>query len=67
MTTTKKKEASTVPLSTRSETILKLLVKNYIASGRPVSSKSIAEDKAVGLSPATVRATMAELKATGLG
>lgn len=65
MTTTKKKEAYLSPLSTRSETILKLLVRNYIASGRPVSSRSIAEAKGVGLSPATVRATMAELQTSG--
>jgi heat-inducible transcriptional repressor len=52
-------------LSPRQELILKLVVDAYLASGRPVSSKSIAERPEVGCGPSTVRAELAALEAAG--
>jgi heat-inducible transcriptional repressor len=50
-------------LSLRQELILKLVVDAYLASGRPVSSKEIAEEVEWG--PSTVRAELAALEAAG--
>ncbi|MCK4846926.1 MAG: heat-inducible transcription repressor HrcA [Deltaproteobacteria bacterium] len=57
--------SSITELPRRSETIITTLVSNYIASGRPVSSKSMTEDGSLNLSAATVRATMARLESLG--
>jgi heat-inducible transcriptional repressor len=52
-------------LSPRQELILKLAVDAYLASGRPVPSKQIAERPEVGWGPSTVRAELAALEAAG--
>jgi heat-inducible transcriptional repressor len=53
------------PLSGRSEEILRLLIRTYIASGEPVGSKTLAAHLKDRLSPATIRNTMAELEEAG--
>lgn len=52
-------------LSQRQEFILKLVVDAYLASGRPVPSKEIAERAEVEWGPSTVRAELAALEAAG--
>jgi heat-inducible transcriptional repressor len=52
-------------LSSRQELILKLVVDAYLASGRPVPSKEIAELPEVEWGPSTVRAELAALEAAG--
>lgn len=49
----------------RAEQILKLLVEKYIQDGCPVGSKTIAEEYALGLSPATIRNILADLEEMG--
>jgi heat-inducible transcriptional repressor len=52
-------------LSQRQELILKLLVDDYLASGKPVASKPIAEKDEIVWGPSTVRAELAALEAAG--
>jgi heat-inducible transcriptional repressor len=52
-------------LSQRQELILRLAVDAYLASGKPVASKSIAEKREVEWGPSTVRAELAALEAAG--
>ena len=52
-------------LSERQELILKLVVDAYLASGKPVASKPIAERRGVEWGPSTVRAELAALEAAG--
>jgi len=52
-------------LSSRQELILKLVVDAYLASGKPVPSKEIAERREVEWGPSTVRAELAALEADG--
>jgi heat-inducible transcriptional repressor len=52
-------------LSQRQELILRLVVEAYLASARPVASKSIAESSEVEWGPSTVRAELAALEAAG--
>ncbi len=52
-------------LSTRQELILRLVVDAYLASGKPVASKAIAESAEVEWGPSTVRAELAGLEAAG--
>ena len=52
-------------LTGRQEAILRLVVQEYVNSGRPVGSKTLTERYAVGVSPATIRNEMAELEAAG--
>jgi heat-inducible transcriptional repressor len=52
-------------LSERQELILKLVVDAYLASGKPVASKPIAERREVEWGASTVRAELAALEAAG--
>jgi heat-inducible transcriptional repressor len=52
-------------LSQRQELILRLVVDEYLASAKPVASKSIAESSDVEWGPSTVRAELAGLEAAG--
>jgi heat-inducible transcriptional repressor len=52
-------------LSERQELILRLVVDAYLASAKPVASKSIAESAEVEWGPSTVRAELAALEAAG--
>lgn len=52
-------------LSARKKQILRAIVENYIETAEPVGSKAIVERSGLGLSSATIRNEMAELKALG--
>jgi len=52
-------------LTGRNREVLTAIVKAYIATGEPVGSRSISARRKDGLSPASVRNTMAELEAQG--
>ena len=53
-------------LTARQRAVLKLIVQEYVQSGRPVGSKGLTERYNVGVSAATIRHEMAELEAAGL-
>jgi heat-inducible transcriptional repressor len=52
-------------LTPRQRAILKLIVHEYVQTGRPVGSKTLTERYPVGVSPATIRNEMADLEAAG--
>jgi transcriptional regulator of heat shock response len=52
-------------LSERQELILRLVVDAYLASGKPVASKPIADRDEIEWGPSTVRAELAALEAAG--
>ena len=49
----------------RQETILKLIVSDYIATAAPIASDGIARNHDLGVSPATIRNDVAELEENG--
>lgn len=53
-------------LTERQRAILKLIVQEYVNSGRPVGSKTLTERYAVGVSSATIRNEMASLEEAGM-
>lgn len=53
------------PLSERDQYLLRLLIEKHIAEGQPVSSKSLADDKSISLSPASIRNIMSDLEERG--
>ncbi len=53
-------------LSERQETILALIIHEYIDSAEPVGSKALVEHYGLGVSPATVRSEMVSLTDNGL-
>lgn len=57
---------SDVCVNQRAQQILKKLVERYIQEGTPVGSKTLAEECALGLSPATIRNILADLEDLGL-
>ena len=54
------------PLSARQETVLALVIHEYIDSAMPVGSKWLVERYTLGISPATVRNEMAALTQAGM-
>jgi heat-inducible transcriptional repressor len=56
---------SSSDLSDRQQTILRLIIQQFIQNAIPVSSKSIAEDYKLGISSATVRNEMGTLEELG--
>jgi heat-inducible transcriptional repressor len=52
-------------LSERQRMILQLVVREYVATGHPVSSKTLVENSRVGVSSATIRNEMAALEELG--
>ncbi len=58
-------QTSPKPLTPRQEHILSLIVREFINSDEPVSSKQLVEDYSLGVSSATVRNEMAYLEALG--
>ncbi|MGI8963131.1 MAG: heat-inducible transcriptional repressor HrcA [Thermomicrobiales bacterium] len=58
-------QPESVELTERQRAILKLIVQEYVASGRPVGSKTLTERYPVGVSSATIRHEMAELEQAG--
>ena len=55
-----------VHLTARQQEILRRVVEEYCAGGQPVGSKSLVERAGLDVSPATVRAELAELESLGL-
>jgi heat-inducible transcriptional repressor len=53
------------PLTERQEQILDFIVREYIDCATPVGSKTIVDRRALAVSPATVRAEMAQLEQLG--
>ncbi|MGB8840495.1 MAG: heat-inducible transcriptional repressor HrcA [Aliidongia sp.] len=53
-------------LSERSRDIFRQIVDAYVESGDPIGSRTISRRLGLGLSPATIRNTMAELEEAGL-
>jgi heat-inducible transcriptional repressor len=53
-------------LSARQQEILRQVVQEYVATGQPVSSKSLVERSGLRVSSSTVRSELAELEARGL-
>ncbi len=53
-------------LSPRHREVLKDVIRTFIASGEPVSSRAVAKTHAEGLSSATIRNVMADLEEVGL-
>jgi heat-inducible transcriptional repressor len=60
------REGCVEPLPERQETILALIVHEYVDSTRPVGSKRLVTKYNLGVSPATVRNTMVALTESGL-
>lgn len=56
---------SEIPVNQRAQHVLKILVERYIQDGCPVGSKTLAEEYALGLSPATIRHILADLENEG--
>ncbi len=52
-------------LSERQQTVLRLIVQEYIKSAAPVSSKAITDEYSLSVSPATIRNEMAVLEEMG--
>jgi heat-inducible transcriptional repressor len=60
-----KAASSAPPLTPRQQAILKMIVHEFVQTGRAVGSKTLTERYALGYSPATIRNEMAELEAAG--
>ncbi len=56
----------TVPLTERQRALLRLVVEEYVATGQPLGSRTLVERAALGVSPSTARADLAELERLGL-
>lgn len=52
-------------LNQRALQVLKILVERYIQEGNPIGSKTLAEEYALGLSPASIRNILADLEEAG--
>lgn len=53
-------------LSDRAREIFRLVVEGYLDSGQPVGSKTLAAERTLNLSPASIRSVLAELESLGL-
>ncbi len=53
-------------MTERAREIFRRVVEGYIDSGQPVGSKTLASDKAIDLSPASIRSVLADLEGLGL-
>ncbi|MBD3168885.1 MAG: hypothetical protein GF307_05340, partial [candidate division Zixibacteria bacterium] len=54
------------PLRDREKIVLQALIDHYITTAKPVGSRTIATRYNLGVSPATIRNTMADLEDLGL-
>ena len=59
-------ETSRTPLDARASAILREVVEEYVATGEPVGSRTLARRLPMTLSPASIRAVMADLTDAGL-
>ena len=55
-----------LPLTERDKNILRIVVKDYINTGEPVGSRTVAKESDLNLSPASIRNVMADLEDMGL-
>ena len=55
-----------LPLNERDKNILKIVVKDYITTGEPVGSRTVAKQSDLNLGPASIRNMMADLEDMGL-
>ena len=55
-----------LPLNERSQSILRMLVEQYIRDGQPVGSRTLSKLPGIGLSAATIRNVMGDLEDMGL-
>lgn len=55
-----------MPITERDRNIFKIVVKDYIHTGEPVGSRTVAKGSALNLCPATIRNVMADLEDMGL-
>jgi heat-inducible transcriptional repressor len=55
-----------IELTTRARDIFRLVVENYLESGQPVGSKTLAGEGRMDLSPASIRSVLADLESLGL-
>lgn len=53
-------------LTSRARDIFQRVVEEYIASGQPIGSKTLAADGTLNLSPASIRSVLADLETAGL-
>ena len=53
-------------LTMRARDIFRLVVEDYLASGQPVASKTLARHRDVNLSPASIRSVLSDLEQLGL-
>ena len=53
-------------LTTRARDIFRLVVEDFLDSGQPVGSKTLAANAAVNLSPASIRSVLKDLEQLGL-
>jgi heat-inducible transcriptional repressor len=53
-------------LDARAREVFREIVESYLATGEPVGSRTLSRQGAMGLSPASIRNTMADLSALGL-
>jgi len=65
LTTVEINQPESVVLTERQRAILKLVVQEYVATGRAVGSKTLTERYRVGVSSATIRNEMADLEHAG--
>jgi heat-inducible transcriptional repressor len=54
-----------MPLTERQQVVLRLIVREYVATGRPVGSKTLMTNSGIGVSAATIRNEMAALEEAG--
>ncbi|MDD3799593.1 MAG: heat-inducible transcriptional repressor HrcA [Novosphingobium sp.] len=57
---------SVTELTDRARDIFRLVVEEYLSSGQPVGSRTLAGARQVNLSPASIRSVLAELESRGL-
>src|SRR5688572_7720643 len=65
MNMARRKDRPTGPLEPRSQSILRAVIDEYVATAEPVGSQTLVERYNLGVSSATVRNVMAELEAAG--
>jgi heat-inducible transcriptional repressor len=53
------------PLSEREERVLEAVIRTYVETAEPAGSRTVAKRRALGVSPATIRNTMADLEEKG--
>ncbi|MBX3070282.1 MAG: heat-inducible transcription repressor HrcA [Thermomicrobiales bacterium] len=56
---------SSIELTERQQGVLRLIIHEYVSSGRPVGSKHLTEQYPIGVSSATIRNEMSELEQKG--